>query len=208
MLKIFKLLFLWAALQLPVIVAKAQCGGIMEPGFKFLTSSRGCAPFTVNLETLYLKAVPGTVYYIDWGDGTPVQVITQTNATGVTISHTYPLASIDCGYDLTIDASNACNPRGSVVPINTQVIVWTNDVVSINPQTFRVCQGFATNLTFADNSTWNCFPRATRENNEPRWIQWLYGTGPIANQIPGMQVNGITPGGFPYLNPAPATNQF
>lgn len=208
MLKIFKLLFLWTALQLPVIVAKAQCGGIMEPGFKFLTSSRGCAPFTVNLETLYLKAVPGTVYYIDWGDGTPVQVITQTNPTGVTISHTYPLASIDCGYDLTIDASNACNPRGSVVPINTQVIVWTNDVVSINPQTFRVCQGFATNLTFTDNSTWNCFPRATRENNEPRWIQWLYGTGPIANQIPGMQVNGITPGGFPYLNPAPATNPF
>ncbi|MBS1555831.1 MAG: PKD domain-containing protein [Bacteroidetes bacterium] len=206
MLKIFKLLFLWAALQLPVIVAKAQCGGIMEPGFKFLTSSRGCAPFTVNLETLYLKAVPGTVYYIDWADGTPVQVITQTNATGVTISHTYPLASIDCGYDLTIDASNACNPRGSVVPINTQVIVWTNDVVSINPQTFRVCQGFATNLTFTDNSTWNCFPRATRENNEPRWIQWLYGTGPTANQIPGMQVNGVTPGGFPYLNPAPATN--
>ncbi|MFO0507578.1 MAG: hypothetical protein ACK5YS_01775, partial [bacterium] len=88
-----------------------------------------CA-FYGQSRTLYLQAVPGTVYYIDWGDGTPVQVITQTNATGVTISHTYPLASIDCGYDLTIYASNACNPRGSVVPINTQVIVWTNDMVS------------------------------------------------------------------------------
>jgi gliding motility-associated-like protein len=199
------LLFLLATSFAPY-VAHSQCGGIMEPGFKFLTSSRGCAPFTVNLETFYLKAVPGTVYYIDWGDGTPEQTITQTNATGVLISHNYPLASIDCGYDLTIDASNACNPRGSVVPIETQVIVWTRDVVSINPQTFRVCQGFANNLTFTDNSTWNCFPRTTRENNEPRWIQWLYGTGPIANQIPGMQVNGVSPGGFPYLNPAPLTN--
>ncbi|MBX2917092.1 MAG: PKD domain-containing protein [Cyclobacteriaceae bacterium] len=186
--------------------ALAQCGGIMEPGFAFLTSSRGCAPFTVNIQTLYLSSVPGTQYFINWGDGTPEQVITQINPTGVTIAHTYPNTSINCGYDVVIDASNACNPRGSVVPINTQVIVWTNDVVSINPATYRVCQGYAASVQFTDNSTWNCFPRATRENNEPRWIQWLYGTGPLANQIPGVQVNSITPGGFPYLNPAPATN--
>lgn len=190
------------------VLAKAQCGGILEPGFKFLTSSRGCAPYTVNLETIYLKAVPGTVYYFNWGDGTPEQIFTQTNATGVTVSHLYPLASVDCGYDVTINASNACNPKGSVVEITTQVIVWTRDIVSIDPQVFRVCQGFATNLTFTDNSTWNCFPRATRENSEPRWIQWLYGTGPMANQIPGMQVNSVLPGGFPYLNPGPSTNPF
>lgn len=186
--------------------ASAQCGGVLEPGFKFLTSSRGCAPFTVNLETLYLASVPGTVYFINWGDGTPEQSVTQVNPIGVGISHVYPNASVDCGYDLTIDASNACNPRGSVVEINTQVIVWTRDVISINPQEFRVCQGFATNLTFTDNSQWNCFPRATRENNDPRWIQWIYGTGPIANQIANVQVNSIFPGGYPYVNPAPNTN--
>src|SRR5882757_8313602 len=118
----------------------AQCGGIMEPGFKFLTSSRGCAPYTVNLETLYLSSVSGTTYYFDWGDGTPEEVFVQANATGVTVSHIYPNASVDCGYDVTIDASNACNPRGSVVPIVTQVIVWTKDIVSINPQEFRVCE--------------------------------------------------------------------
>src|SRR5262245_27700890 len=118
--------------------AFAQCGGIMEPGFAFLTSSRGCAPFTVNIQTLYLSSVPGTQYYVDWGDGTPEQTYTQVGPTGVTMSHNYPLASINCGYDVVIDASNACNPRGSVVPITTQVIVWTNDVVSINPAVFRV----------------------------------------------------------------------
>jgi len=184
----------------------SQCGGILEPGFAFLTSSRGCAPFTVNIQTIYLASVPGTQYFVDWGDGTPEQTYTQVGPAGVTMTHTYPLASINCGYDVTIDASNACNPRGSVVPINTQVIVWTNDVVSINPGTLRVCEGFAANLQFTDNSTWNCFPRATRENNEPRWIQWQYGVGPLVNQIPGIQVNGVTPGGFPYLDPAPVRN--
>lgn len=148
----------------------------MEPGFAFLTSSRGCAPFTVNIQTLYLSSVPGTQYFITWGDGTPEQTFTQVNATGVTISHNYPNTSINCGYDVVIDASNACNPRGSVVPINTQVIVWTNDVISINPTVFRVCQGYATDVLFTDDSDWNCFQRATRENGEPRWIQWLYGT--------------------------------
>jgi len=183
----------------------AQCA-IMEPGFKFLTSSRGCAPYTVSIETLYLSAIPGTTYSVDWGDGTPLQTYTQVNATGVIMTHTYPNASVNCGYDVVIDASNACNPPGSVVPINTQVIVWTNDVVSINPQVFRVCQGFAETLSFTDNSTWNCFPRPTRENSAPRWIQWIYGTGPLATQIPGVQVNGVLPGAYPYLNPAANTN--
>ncbi|MBN8578177.1 MAG: PKD domain-containing protein [Cytophagales bacterium] len=185
--------------------AFSQCS-IMEPGFAFLTSSRGCAPFTVNIQTLYLSSIPGTQYFVNWGDGTPEQTFTQVGPTGVTIAHTYPNTSVNCGYDVVIDAANACNPRGSVVPINTQVIVWTNDVVSIAPATYRVCQGYAASVQFIDNSTWNCFPRATRENNEPRWIQWLYGTGPLANQIAGVQVNSVLPGGFPYLNPAPGTN--
>jgi len=184
----------------------AQCNGIMEPGFQFLTSSRGCAPYSVQLETRYLNTVAGTVYYADWGDGSPQEMFTQTNSTGVVMSHLYPNTSNDCGYDVTIDASNACNPRGSVVPIGTQVIVWTNDVPSISPNLFRVCEGFAASLQFTDNSTWNCFLRATRENNVPRWIQWIYGTGSAATQIPGIQVNSITPGVFPYLNPAPSTN--
>ncbi len=193
-------------LLLATLTAQSQCGGILEPGFAFLTSSRGCAPFTANLQTIYLSSVPGTQYFVQWGDGTPEETFIQVGAVGVTMAHTYPLASVNCGYDVVIDASNACNPRGSVVPINTQVIVWTNDVVSINPATIRVCAGFAANLQFTDNSTWNCFPRATRENNEPRWIQWLYGTGLPGNQIPGIQVNGVGPGGFPYLDPAPVRN--
>ncbi len=164
------------------------------------------AVLLVQIETHYLAAVAGTVYYANWGDGTVEETYTQTNATGVIMSHTYPNVSNDCGYDVTIDASNACNPRGAVALVNTQVIVWTNDVISIDPSVYRVCQGFAATMQFTDNSTWNCFPRVTRENNAPRWIQWIYGTGSAANQIPGMKVNGVTPAGFPYLNPAANTN--
>jgi gliding motility-associated-like protein len=184
----------------------SQCGGIMEPGFAFLSSSRGCAPYTVNIQTLYLSSVPGTTYYVNWGDGTAEEVYTQISPSGVTISHNYPNVSVDCGYDVVIDASNACNPRGSVVPLNTQVIVWTNDIVSIDPGEYRVCQGFAATMQFTDNSTWNCFPRAARENNEPRWIQWIYGTGPAVTSIPGIQVNSQSPATLPYLDPAPGKN--
>lgn len=199
-------ILLFALLFLGWYQASAQCAGIMEPGFAFLTSSRGCAPFTVQIETLYLSSTPGTQYFVNWGDGSPEEVYVQVNPTGVVIQHTYPNSPVECGYDVIIDASNACNPRGSVVPIQTQVVVWTNDIISMDPAEYRVCAGYAASVRFTDNSDWNCFPRATRENNEARWIQWIYGTGPLGNQIPGVQVGGVTPGGFPYFNPAPNTN--
>ncbi len=202
-----KILIVFALLCIPFCDVLAQCGGfIMEPGFAFTTSSRGCAPFTVGLETNYLSSVAGTEYYVNWGDGSPEETYVQGAGPGVAISHLYPNSPVDCGYDLIIDAANACNPRGSVVPITTQVIVWTNDIISIDPGVFRVCQGFATDVLFTDNSDWNCYPRPTRENNEARWIQWIYGTGLLANQIPGIQVNSVTPALYPYLDPAPVKN--
>jgi hypothetical protein len=79
-----RFLFVVAILLLSLISVRSysQCGGIMEPGFAFLTSSRGCAPFTVNIQTLYLSSVPGTEYFINWGDGTPEETYTQVAASG------------------------------------------------------------------------------------------------------------------------------
>ena len=204
--RILRFLFLLGILSLVQnLPGFAQCPAILEPGFAFLTSSRGCAPFTVSIQTFYLASAPGTQYFVLWGDGTAEETFTQVGV-NVTMTHLYPLASINCGYDVVIDASNACNPRGSVVPITTQVIVWTNDVVAIDPTVYRVCAGYAANVSFTDNSTWNCFPRLTRENNAPRWIQWIYGTGPLGTLIPGMKVNSVTPGAYPYNDPAPGRN--
>lgn len=189
-------------------LSQAQCtnADILEPGFSFLNNSRGCAPFSVQIQTEYFSATPGTIYYVDWGDGTAEEQYVQTGTDGVILEHNYPNSPIECGYDIIIDASNDCNPRGSVTPVETQVIVWTNDVISINPQTFRVCQGFAAELKFADNSDWNCFPRDTRENDISRWIQWIYGTGDGAVRIPGIQVDGVSPGTYPYNDPDPDFN--
>lgn len=184
----------------------SQCNGQLEPGFTFLTSSKGCSPFTVQIQTLFLGAVSGTSYRVDWGDGSAPQTVVESNATGVILTHTYVNSPVSCGYDVQIDAFNACNPLGSVIPVKTEVVVWNDDIVNISQQQFRVCEGFAATMNFTDNSTWNCDPRATRENNAPRWLQWKYGTGPISNQIPNVTVNGVLPGSFPYLNPAPNTN--
>jgi gliding motility-associated-like protein len=189
----------------------AQCAGqIMEPGFNFVTSSRGCAPFNLQLQTRYLQSTPGTIYYVNWGDGSAQQTYTQTASfpNGPIVSHVYPNAAQNCFYQITIEVENACNPRGSVVLEPIFITVWTNDIISINPSVFRVCQGYAASLNFTDNSDWNCFPHPNpvRENNEGRWIQWIYGTGNAANQIPGMRINNIIPNAFPYKDPAPGKN--
>ncbi|MEO1049472.1 MAG: PKD domain-containing protein [Bacteroidota bacterium] len=208
--KLARVICLWVCLIFLWQEAQAQCGSqIMEPGFSFITSSRGCAPFDLQIQTLYLASTPGTQYFVNWGDGSPEEVYVQTAPypNGPIIQHNYLNASTDCGYEITIEVDNACNPRGSVVLNPIQVIVWTNDVPAIDPVEFRVCQGFAANVQFTDNSDWNCFPRADiRENNEARWIQWIYGTGPGGVRIPGISVDGVMPGAFPYLNPAPNTN--
>lgn len=190
---------------------KAQCtsADIMEPGFNFISSSRGCAPFTIEIQTLYLNSTPGTIYHIDWGDGSAIQDYIQVNGypNGPIITHDYVDSPVDCGYQVIVEAENPCNALGSVVlePIN--VIVWTEDLIFSDPDVYRVCQGFASSISFSDNSNWNCFPRAdARENADPRWIQWIYGQNVNANRIPGVRVDAVLPGGFPYYNPALGTN--
>lgn len=191
--------------------AQAQCtsSDIMEPGFNFITSSRGCAPFTIEIQTLFLNSTPGTIYHVDWGDGSPVQDYIQVNPypNGPIIIHEYINTPVDCGYQVLVMVENPCNPLGSVdlEPIN--VIVWTEDLVFSDPDVYRVCQGFASSISFSDNSNWNCFPRAdARENADPRWVQWIYGHSANGNRIPNVQIDGVMPGGFPYYDPSLGTN--
>lgn len=200
------LAYFWSA----SLGAQAQCtsADIMEPGFKFITSSRGCAPFTIEVQTLFLNSTPGTVYHVDWGDGSSVEDYIQVNnyPNGPIITHEYVNAPVECGYQVIVEVENACNPINSVVlePIN--VIVWTEDIVLSDPDVYRVCHGFASSIQFSDISTWNCFPRAdARENADPRWIQWIYGHGANGNRISNVRIDGIIPGAFPYYDPVNGT---
>src|SRR5210317_2157763 len=106
---------------------QSQCtsGDIMEPGFNFITSSRGCAPSTIEIQTLYLNSIPGTIYHVDWGDGSSNTDYIQVNnyPNGPVISHEYVNSPVECGYQVIIEAENPCNPLGSVdlEPINVIV---------------------------------------------------------------------------------------
>lgn len=204
---IIALAYFWSA----GLDSLAQCtsADIMEPGFKFITSSRGCAPFTIEVQTLFLNSTPGTIYHVDWGDGNPVEDYIQINnyPNGPIVSHEYIDAPVECGYQVIVEVENVCNPINSVIlePIN--VIVWTEDIVLSDPDVYRVCQGFASSIRFSDNSTWNCFPRAdARENADPRWIQWIYGHGANGNRISNVRIDGIVPGVFPYYDPPHGAN--
>lgn len=208
-LKIF--LAIYSAIWFAGLDVKAQCTStdIMEPGFNFITSSRGCAPFIIEIQTLYLNSTPGTVYHVDWGDGSSVEDYIQVNSypNGPIISHEFIDSPVDCGYQVTVEVENLCNPLGSVIlePIN--VIVWTEDLVFSDPDVYRVCHGFASSISFSDDSDWNCFPRAdARENADPRWIQWIYGRNANANRLAGITIDGNIPGGFPYFDPSLGTD--
>jgi len=132
---------------------------------------------------------------VDWGDGTPEQTYVQVGATGVTINHLYPNTSIACGYDVVIDAENACNPRGSVVPISTQVVCGQM-TYRHKPAVYRVCQGYAATVA-SRTIVIELLSTSHARKQRARWIQWLYGTGSAATRIPGMQVNAISPGSYP-----------
>jgi gliding motility-associated-like protein len=211
MTKLIYIFALFAALCFAATKTNAQCtsADIMEPGFNFITSSRGCAPFEVQIQTQYLNSSPGTIYHVDWGDGSPVQDFVHQvgSVEGPIITHEYVNVPVACGYQVILAVENACNPLGSVVlePIN--VVVWTEDLINSDPDVFRVCQGTAASIAFSDGSNWNCFPRPDlRENSDPRWIQWIYGDAANTNQIPGIQIAGVTPGSYPYFDPAPNMN--
>ena len=120
MTKYFTILALLTTFLFGGLSAQTQCtsSDIMEPGFKFITSSRGCAPFQVQIQTLFLNSTPNTVYHVDWGDGSPIEDYIQSDPypNGPIIMHDYIDIPIECGYQVIIEAENPCNPIGSVDP--------------------------------------------------------------------------------------------
>ena len=194
----------------------AQCTVEIISGHAFLTPTQGCAPFQIQIKNLYANSTADAVYSVDWGDGTvdllsgaldPVNGGFIDPIYTPDFNHTYLANNVDCGYNIVIEATNPCT-LAEDARLELSVSIWDTDQeeFAIAPATVRVCQGFASNIQFTDDSDWNCFPRAFRENNAPRWIQWIYGTGPAGNRISGIQVNGIPPAGYPYLDPLPVFN--
>ena len=161
--------------------------------------TRGCLPLTVNWEVTY-RGVDGPVdIVVDWGDGSPLDrfpAVADGDYEDILFTHTFLANAGTCTYTLSTYIENGglkCDDTEQ-----TQVLtVWDTDdpdgsKLAINPAEHRVCWGTAVDVVFTDVSDWNCFdPMETPVlNDEPRWVQWLYGTGPAVNRIAGVTIDG------------------
>jgi hypothetical protein len=94
----------------------------------FLFSADTTSPYTYffynTSQTEFLKFLGLTIYKIDWGDGSPQQIVTSP----APIAHTYPLSSAQ--YEVTFIANS---PWGNSTITKTITVPFTN-VSIFNPQ--------------------------------------------------------------------------
>lgn len=178
-----------------------QCTSEIISGHAVITPNRGCAPFYMEIKNLYSNSTADAIFTVNWGDGTietyrgsddPVDGGALDPIYTPDFSHIYTSGTTQCGHDIIIEATNACTlPEDARLEL--QVSIWDTDQVGldINPGVFRVCQGFASSVQFEDQSDWNCYPRASRQNDPPRYIQWLYQGGSMT--IPGVTAGSTDP---------------
>jgi gliding motility-associated-like protein len=183
-------------LMVTVQMSYAQCSSEIISGHQILTPTQGCAPYDIYIKNLYTNSTADAIYTVDWGDG---NVETLTGDLDLTddmfdpiytpdFMHTYEANEVDCGYTIIIEATNPCTlPEDARIELAVSVWDTDHEGLAIGPNEVRVCQGFAASVSFEDESDWNCFPRASRQNDPPRYIQWVYNGGSIGGiSIPGL----------------------
>ncbi len=180
-------------LGLLILIQQKAVGQSCNPpplaGFYFVDNGVGCAPLATRIETLFSDLNAGSEITVDWGDGSaPDTFITTATQMNTTFTHNYPSNFMICEYTVTATAVKNCADRASAT-FSSEVTVWDDDQTGMDVSgPFYVCQGFSTNIRFTDNSAWNCFPGTGLPNNDPRTLQWLYGTGGTSMQ--GATVSG------------------
>lgn len=204
---------------LTIGVVKAQCPTVtgVDGGRSIVTSI--CAPSTYSFryQVDFLTAPTSSVgVYFFWGDGSAATLVTlpagQTTYSITGVNHTFP-ANADCEYTVQI------LPRISGVfctsgQFNTKASSWRRDnanggtIQLISPLTnttiHTVCEGEDIDVTFADQSTWNCnelidgIPNTGAAtdvpivpNTERRWQQIVYNTPIAGTKIPNIYVDGV-----------------
>src|SRR5688572_3396320 len=156
----------------------------------------------------------GTVQFeINWDDGSALQVVNGikigTNRYFASVTHTFPPtgAQVKCEYipdvrlrwnGTTCAATLGTPPRfvrWNTDNENTGELNLVETITGVN--TYYVCAGVETNVTFTDRSTLNCVPPdlILGPNNRSRWRQFIYGTSLSVN---GTVEIGGAPVGFPF----------
>ena len=183
----------------------SQCDLYTNQGNNVIGAIRSCAPKPFEWEINYSVQTGETVQFlVDWGNGdniltTPTAIGTDGTYTiySDTAKYIFPRGGNDCNY--TVTTYVVVNGVQCMSSIQTQnVTVWDIDSENggeprIEPVLYRICLGDDATINFDDNSIWNCTPNAGENdniNNRGRWVQWIYGTGPVGNRIPNVEVNG------------------
>ncbi len=171
-----------------------------------------CAPVTAAWSVFYRDVDDGGTgnvsIYVDWNDGSPVQIIPATfdapNKWEITTSHEYPEGGNRCNYEpqamLVVDGV-ICTSSSQ-----TQIVtVWDVDdqnggKLNIAPKVYPICVGNDGSVQFIDASQWNCTPPVENDvpNDRNRWTQWIYGTG--GTNIMTAEVSGTV---YPWPYTAP-----
>ncbi|WPP50577.1 PKD domain-containing protein [Catalinimonas niigatensis] len=184
----------------------AQCSNASNPGNNVESPPQLCAPHDFEWKVWYtVLGSPSSVEFeFIWGDevtpGTS-QIIPAIHVGSgkyeVIVPHQYKRDGEECNYNAIVYLR--VNGTRCTSAFQTQnVTVWDIDNenggrLRINPEVYRICVGDGANIRFTDNTTFNCVPASgenDRINNPVRWIQWIYGTGPVENRLANVEVNG------------------
>jgi gliding motility-associated-like protein len=183
--------------------AVAQCSLYSNPGNNVESPPQLCAPHNFEWRVWYtVSGSPATVELeIFWGDDPTPEIIPAidvgSNKYEALATHVYPRGGDDCNYSPTvyirIDGLRCTSSNQS-----QNVTVWDIDdenggQLLIDPEVYRICVGNDANVTFTDNTIFNCVPASGENdkiNNPVRWIQWIYGTGNPANRLSNVEVDG------------------
>lgn len=199
------------------LYAFAQCPpGPLGTG-QFLDKPAGCATgagLDIMFTPIYSQLEDDSDITIDWGDGTPNDVI-NVGTTGAQlgiayntpVAHTYTEANTAGGCVYTITASvtgpNNCYTLAETT-VMTDIVIWNTDNFGDggsdlvpDPLLFTVCEGSAVAVQLTDLSPWNCTDLAvtTSVNDQERWTQWEYG---VVNTITGVVLVDGNPEVYPF----------
>jgi len=179
--------------------------------FTFFGNSGECVNLGANgvfqaapLGVLPTGVLQGTVWTIDWGDGTPMWTYTSTADDDIPPPQIHPfLSTTDCNYVGTWTIQNPCGEflngsavfvvHGRDIPADGDGFIEIVDNAT-GSTTIEVCEGTETTVVLRDNSTWNCqnptvpIPLTADPNDDPRNLQWYYGENPaggVTNTITG-----------------------
>jgi len=188
----------------------AQCSRIGDNGSDQITTG-ACAPVGLQMPISYEFDFPVSdpskvkILY-NWGDGSPDTIVSPSwNGTNTlfqdTISHQYPLTGDECSYTAyayVVYDGEHCTSSAQLQSFRSWNVDNENGgEITTDPVVSQYCEGDPIFDIFDDASTFNCNINIEHDkpNQEPRWVQFIYGTQAAGgDRIPNIEVednNGI-----------------